>query len=362
MIQLIRNKFIRFATQIGLMISLFLTGLLVAWMFSANQVEPYYVVDLKDWLIKKQRQQSRYILQGIKECAIRWIDYFQKVEHKNLTMADINRIVDYCAAGHRSAGPTGDYFTIWDYCPKFGVPCFGGDNSPDCQGYSNTRTIFDELIWQKPAKEAIKKFIQENHIHDKRLELMIQPNYHIWIDDLKYIKQKYPEFYNKVLHPLDKPNKLRIVMHNKPELATKALEKMMTFVDSTPEFNAYWQFDNSKEHLEWKVVRSHDVNVWGKKIQITSTPSNDTATYGRLLVAIGFQEDELFDKDFQKMISNYNTLWKRLKYLMIALIVANIFASFIFLKVMYVLSHAESVCDQISSDKKQLESNQQKGE
>jgi len=303
-----KKKILHFISIVLLLFSSALIGAVPHLLDEFKQT----IEDLKTTLILKQNKQSKYILEGIKHCTISYVDYFQKKLNQNVSMVDVNMIVDFCASKHRSAGETGDYFTIWDYCPIAKSPCFGGDNSPDCQGEENIRTVYDELIWQKKAKRLISLYIKNHNITDKKLISLTKNDTIIWWDELKYIMQNYPDLYERVLHPLNIPNKYRSVMHNNPELAYKVLKEMLNFFDSDVEKIYFWQFDDAKEYLQWVVVRSHDTNVWGQKVKITSTPDKNTSRYGRLLIAIGFQEDELFDSQLLKVLNKIKNLFDKL--------------------------------------------------
>jgi hypothetical protein len=83
---------------------------------------------------------------------------------------------------------------------------------------------------------------------------------------------------------------MKAILHQDYELAESILDKMRENYDTRQGDNLYWNFDGSKEYLEWVVVPQPRVGFGGEN---TTEFGNRNPSYRGILIVLGTQEDEL---------------------------------------------------------------------
>jgi hypothetical protein len=102
-------------------------------------------------------------------------------------------------------------------------------------------------------------------------------------------------------------------MHQRPDLAEKALDLMRLGVDTTANDNYYWQFDDSKELLEW-IVKPSGMNGFNGEPRTIGGVNN--TNYSKILIQLGTQEDEI--------LKPYQETFDRLEYTEYRLILVSV--------------------------------------
>ena len=97
--------------------------------------------------------------------------------------------------------------------------------------------------------------------------------------------------------------------HKRPDLAVKALEKMKLGIDTKEGDNNYWQFDDSKEYLEWIVIPADKLGFDSEPYTIGGIKNPE---YNKILIQLGTQEDEVMkihNKTFEELDYLRMSIW-----------------------------------------------------
>jgi hypothetical protein len=164
----------------------------------------------------------------------------------------------------RNLTETSDGFMI-----EMGSEEFIWDGSPDCAKGGIKRTMRDEVVDQIKA---------QNYYKLKGYQLPISGV--IRASDLDLLPPT----------AIEDMKRSRIILHYDYKLADATFDKMRENYDTRQGDNLYWNFDGSKEYLEWVVVPQPRVGFGGEN---TTEFGTRNPSYRGILIVLGTQEDEL---------------------------------------------------------------------
>lgn len=80
------------------------------------------------------------------------------------------------------------------------------------------------------------------------------------------------------------------VLHQRPDLAMNIINEMRKLYDTKSGDNRYWQFDDSKEHLEWIIIPKETKGFDNEPLTIGGAINPN---YRAFIMVLGTQEDEI---------------------------------------------------------------------
>lgn len=104
-------------------------------------------------------------------------------------------------------------------------------------------------------------------------------------------------------------------LHMNKEQAVKILELMRLGLDTEPENNYWWQFDDSKEYLEWVVVPTDKIGFNNEPYTVGGIKN---PKYTKILIQLGTQKDEI-EKPYEPI---FDALKNIKKYVYVSMIVS----------------------------------------
>lgn len=192
----------------------------------------------------------------------------------------------------RNGGETSDAFMIELSNRKFIL-----DGSPDCSKedfLKNGRYVIDEPVNQFLAKEYFRKhniveMLDKNIIRAKDLLNLEKTNPEI----IKYFREN------------------KYIIHSNYVLAEKVYDEMEQSFDTDSSSLKWWQFDDSKEFLEWIIIPAPRTGFDGKS---NTTGGLKNSSYRTILIQLGTQEDEI-----NKKYLIFNTYIENIKMIIVSI-------------------------------------------